>query len=74
MLPRTSGKTFSVREAASFLGVRTEEIYRLLKEGKLKGHRMSQAGFGRGGGAVWVIPEAAVMEWANSSKRRKKDA
>lgn len=68
MMPRASGRTFSVREASIHLKVRTEEVYRLLKEGKLKGHRMSIPGRN---GIEWVIPEAEVINWAASKKRRK---
>jgi excisionase family DNA binding protein len=72
MIPiRSSGRTFSVREAAAFLGVRTEEIYRLLKSGKIKGHRMGGVGFGRPS-AEWVIPESSITEWAKNGSRRKK--
>lgn len=70
-MPRASGRTFSVRAAAAYLGVRTEEIYRLLKGGKLEGHKMAQLGFGRGSSEEWVIPQAAIDKWKASSRRRR---
>jgi excisionase family DNA binding protein len=71
MLPKASGKTLSVREAAAFLGLRLDHVYKLLKEGKLKGHRMAQVGFGRGSSVEWVIPEASVVEYRDNGARRK---
>lgn len=54
--------TLSVREAASFLGVRTEEVYRLLWEGRLKGLRGSR---GR-----WIITKAALLEHKKGMRKR----
>ena len=70
MLPKASGRTFSVREAAAFLDLRVDHVYKLLRDGKLKGHRMAQMGFGRGSSVEWVIPEAEVVEYKANGRRK----
>lgn len=55
-------RALSVREAALFLGVRTEEVYRLLWTGKLEGNK--------GSNKEWSIPRVAVT--AHKRKMRHK--
>lgn len=52
----------SVREAAFFLGVRTEEVYRLLWEGRLRGIKGSR---GR-----WEIAKVDLMEHKKGMRKR----
>lgn len=52
-------RTFTVREAAAYLGVRVDEIYRLLRSGKLIGRKVGVGKFASHTQA-WVIPGYAV--------------
>jgi len=66
----------SVRDAAAFLGVRVEEIYRLIRSNRLKARKVivssspsGMRGYGKG---VWLIKKSSILEHMERRDGRKR--
>ena len=64
--------TLSVRQAAERLDVRVNEIYRLLRTGRLDGAKKIRVGGFSRSTTEWVIPRASIEAWAASGNGKKR--
>jgi excisionase family DNA binding protein len=56
-------EVFSPEEAAGYLGVHTQTIYKLLRAGKLPGRKIGQ---------LWRIPREELLMYLRGSERKRK--